>query len=539
MLNESLININNLIQKVLEENRKNKNDRNIKNIQDNEINENKHIISSHSPNNNYYSNVHIKNITNIKGLTSNITNKKNKYNYSEDENNNNYTDNENEKNKIIIEKNKENFLEKKINSHNIYSSNKVYINEIGLNKIGTKKIKIDRSRRIAQKRRENLSLKNNIKNTKSLYDEENKSRYNTTDVNNLKNKNKENSKSTNELFNKSNKTIIINKSKNRTYLEKSLKDLNNYNSGHNKNNKNIIINKNNNFISSSIKRKSFPKLKKNYSKNKIKSISRNTTNTINVKPNKEKLIFEALSKKEKSFYILSNSPILRLSERILFGRSTKNLQKFHKMSQILEKNKTFLKDKIKELYEKIDECDKKINVAFNPSKTAEINFNFILSKDEDELKQFILFSQNEADRKEYYLYNKILYSLFDEDYENVQLNKLNDNLYTILNKKGFKNIKDYLYYMFFKNKENIDIIQKINNINNILENTNYFPKNSFQIKFCRFGLFTSFLINEIIIYGNNIKNLVDLKIKTKELIDVIQQKLDLYNNRMTNINIAK
>jgi poly(A) polymerase Pap1 len=69
-------------------------------------------------------------------------------------------------------------------------------------------------------------------------------------------------------------------------------------------------------------------------------------------------------------------------------------------------------------------------------------------------------------------------------------------------------------------------------------------------------LFTSFLINEIICYGNNIdipwynkciwiiidfkykgvKNIIDLKIKTKEFIDVIKQKLDLYKNR-TNINV--
>ena len=91
-----------------------------------------------------------------------------------------------------------------------------------------------------------------------------------------------------------------------------------------------------------------------------------------------------------------------------------------------------------------------------------------------------------------------------------------------------------MYYIYFKNKENINIIQKINHINKILEDTNYFFNNNFQIKFCRFALFTSFLIGEIINYGNNIKNIVDLKIKTKELIDVIQQKLESYNTRIIN-----
>ena len=52
------------------------------------------------------------------------------------------------------------------------------------------------------------------------------------------------------------------------------------------------------------------------------------------------------------------------------------------------------------------------------------------------------------------------------------------------------------------------------------------------MKFCRFVLFTSFLINEIIHYGTNIKNIINLKIKTKELIDVIKEKLDLYDKKV-------
>ena len=527
MLNESLINIiNNLIQKVLEENRKNRNEKTIKN---NEIGEDKNIVST-SPNNNYYSNVHIKNITNIKGLTSNNISKNTGYNSNESEN----IDSQNKKIKgdgVINEKNKNELnVEKKINSHNINSSNKVYNNEIGFKKLGTKNIKRNNSRKSSQKKRKNLSLKNYIKNTKYLYEQDNKNRNNTTDINNMKNQNRENSKSTKEIIslNKNTKTFIANRNKNRSYTEKNLKDIKTFSTSYTKKTRNIIINKNNTFLNSNIKRKSFNKRKINSSKAKNKTAK----NTINIKPNTENKSLENLSPKEKSYYILSTSPILRLNERILFGRSTKNLQKLQKISEILEKNKIYLKDKMKELNEKIEECDKKINVVFNASKTAEINFNFILSKDEDELKQFILLSQNEADKKEYYIYTKILYALFDENYENVQLNKLNDNLYVLLKKKGFLNIKDSLYYIFFKNKENINIIQKINNINKILEDTNYFYSNNFQIKFCRFALFTSFLIGEIINYGNNIKNIVDLKIKTKELIDVIQQKLDLYNNRI-------
>ena len=44
-----------------------------------------------------------------------------------------------------------------------------------------------------------------------------------------------------------------------------------------------------------------------------------------------------------------------------------------------------------------------------------------------------------------------------------------------------------------------------------------------------FALFTSFLVREIVKYGNEIKNMIELKIKTKEFIDVINNKLKLYN----------
>ena len=171
-------------------------------------------------------------------------------------------------------------------------------------------------------------------------------------------------------------------------------------------------------------------------------------------------------------------------------------------------------------------------------KIAEINFNFILSKDEEELKHFILFSDNEADKKEYYIYIKLIYILFDVDYEKIELNKLNENIYAFLNRKGFKNIKDYLYHLYFKNKNNINIISKINKINNVFGDNIYLSTQN-QFKFCRFALFTSFLINEIISYGNNIKNIIDLKIKTKEFIDVFKQKLNLYYNKISIINKTK
>ena len=538
ILNESLININNLIQKLLEENKKNKNkeynrpeeeNENIDERQNN-INNNK-INTSQNINSAYHPNFHIKNTTNIKGLyLNNIHNSTNSYDFNDYRDRNNILTEYNK----IKSKNNEIFNLRKNQNENLMAKkdNKIYKNELN-----SKKSKVDRNKKNSKKKLENLSIKNYIKKAKNLFDDEkiNKIKNNSMSLNHLEIKSDDPNKAfkdtRNDFNRKLNNFIYMN---NRSYTEKTLKNITAFSSATRKKTRNLIINSNN-FINSNIKRKSFHKPKKTTSKPKP---NKPTTNNItNINPTNTNKSIE-LSGKEKSYYILSNSPILRLKERLFFGRSTQKLRGLQNISEILNKNEIFLKDKIKELNEKINECDKKINISFNASKTAEINFNFILSKDEDELKQFSLFSDNESDKKEYMIYMKLIYILFDENYENVEIKKLNDNLYLCINKKGYKNIKDYLYYLYFKNKENLNIIHKINKINTLLGDVSFYSKKCFQFKFCRFALFTSFLINEVINYGNNIKNIIDLKIKTKEFIKVIKQKLDLYKNRI-NQNVNK
>ena len=522
----------------MEENKKNKNkeynrpeeeNENIDERQNN-INNNK-INTSQNINSAYHPNFHIKNTTNIKGLyLNNIHNSTNSYDFNDYRDRNNILTEYNK----IKSKNNEIFNLRKNQNENLMAKkdNKIYKNELN-----SKKSKVDRNKKNSKKKLENLSIKNYIKKAKNLFDDEkiNKIKNNSMSLNHLEIKSDDHNKAfkdtRNDFNRKLNNFIYM---KNRSYTEKTLKNITAFSSATHKKTRNLIINSNN-FINSNIKRKSFHKPKKTTSKPKPNKPTIN--NITNINPTNTNKSIE-LSGKEKSYYILSNSPILRLKERLFFGRSTQKLRGLQNISEILNKNEIFLKDKIKELNEKINECDKKINISFNVSKTAEINFNFILSKDEDELKQFSLFSDNESDKKEYMIYMKLIYILFDENYENVEIKKLNDNLYLCINKKGYKNIKDYLYYLYFKNKENLNIIHKINKINTLLGDVSFYSKKCFQFKFCRFALFTSFLINEVINYGNNIKNIIDLKIKTKEFIKVIKQKLDLYKNRI-NQNVNK
>ena len=544
VFNESLININNIIQKIIEENRKNKNKDNNKSEEENSYknkDENNKIISTYKDNN-FQPNVHIKNTTNIKGVyLNNIQSDTNSYDFNDYRDKNIYDIERNKNKETLIEKN---LTEKKNVKKDNNKNNKVNKKELSSNKFSKTKITINKSRKNSRLKKENLSIKNYIKKTKTLFDDEKLNKENKSmKLSTEEIKDEVNHTNANELTSENIKPNIL-YMKNRSYTEKNLKNVNLFSSGNRKKTRNLIIN-NNNFFNSNIKRKSFHKNKKNNSKNKNNTKNTNTNNNIiynkvnKIKPenknNAENKTLE-LSKKEKSYFILSNSPILRLKERLLFGRSTPHLRNKQSIADILSKNQIFLKDKITELNEKISECDTKINIVFNPSKTAEINFNFILSKDEEDLKNFFLLSENEDDKKEYSIYIKMIYILFDENYENIELKKLNQNLYMCLNKKGFKNIKDYLYHIYFKNKEKINIISKINKINSLIGDTATLSQNNFQFKFGRFALFTSFLISEVIRYGINIKNFVDLKIKTKEFIDVIKQKIDLYNSRTGNIN---
>ena len=52
-----------------------------------------------------------------------------------------------------------------------------------------------------------------------------------------------------------------------------------------------------------------------------------------------------------------------------------------------------------------------------------------------------------------------------------------------------------------------------------------------SLKICKFISFTLYLIKEIVKFGNNIKSSIELKIKAKNLIDIINKKLSKYHSK--------
>ena len=251
-----------------------------------------------------------------------------------------------------------------------------------------------------------------------------------------------------------------------------------------------------------------------------------------------------LNSRECSYYILSKSPILRFCERMIFSRSTSNLRNMLPKEKIFDENKQILENKILELRRKINLCNKILDTPFTASKTAEITLNFITSIQELEFKDFPISMANEEEKKYYNTYIRILYYLLNEEIEkgNEELDKvkidktviLRKRLYFILDNKGYKSIKDYLYNLYIKKNENIREIPKINEINALVGKDNKILEIQSSLKISKFISFSMYIIKEIIKFGNDIKNTYELKIKAKNVIDIISKKFYKYNEEINN-----
>ena len=258
-----------------------------------------------------------------------------------------------------------------------------------------------------------------------------------------------------------------------------------------------------------------------------------------------------LSNKEKACYILANSPILPMSSQIIFSRSSENIKKLTSTKNILKNYESYLNKKIKDYEDKINLYNKQITSVFTTTKIAEITLNFITKENEVEFNDIynnLIHNNNKSDYFYIYYksYIKIIYYIINESFEEVNSdgviseigeNKLLINLYTILNKKGYKNIKDYLYFLYIsnKNKEKVNyFMQNIDKINNIINNDAPKLLNFYEsFKMCKFIQFSYFLIKEIIEFGNNTKNIIKLELETKDFVEQLKNNLVKFKSKFS------
>ena len=114
------------------------------------------------------------------------------------------------------------------------------------------------------------------------------------------------------------------------------------------------------------------------------------------------------------------------------------------------------------------------------------------------------------------------------DQNNMIIN-LRQNLYVKINAKGFKSLRDYLYNVFITKKDYIKEIPKIAEINYLVSQVNNLFEIHNSLKICKFISFTMYLVEEIVKFGNNIKSSVELKVKAKNMVDIINRKLKKYD----------
>ena len=239
-----------------------------------------------------------------------------------------------------------------------------------------------------------------------------------------------------------------------------------------------------------------------------------------------------LSQKEKSYLILSYSKCLRLCERMIFARSTSKLRQSISKKDILDTNRIYLNEKLKELENKIENCNDKLKNKFNASKTAEMTLNFITSNIENEFKLNLFQNLYDENDKIYcYNYVKLLYILLDEDYAQIENENLIKQLYQKISNKGYTNIKDYLYFIYIKHLKENKTIENIDKINDILTTVPDLLSFKNSIKYDRFFSYTIYLLKEIVDFSNGVIDTIKLKRDCINFIDIINNKINLYNEK--------
>ena len=210
---------------------------------------------------------------------------------------------------------------------------------------------------------------------------------------------------------------------------------------------------------------------------------------------------------------------------MIFSRATENVRELIPIKDLLILNELFLKEKIQQNKLNLIIYNKKIESPFIPSKTADISINIIKKEDEKTFKDLMNNEQNlsENEKKYYHIYICLLYILLGEKIEGIDFENINANiLFDRLNKKGYENMKDYLYLNFIK--QNSAILKDVKSMKIFEELYKVLLEQSKKIEIIKrykFYNFSYILIKEIYEYVNNISQLITIKNKTKADLDIL------------------
>ena len=491
--------------------------------------------------------------------------------------NNKYSRNSNNSNALLVNKNSAHLMDSKdskIFGHNFKNSlirlnkkdndkNNIYyennIREMNSNlisrKIGLLNIAIKKSKytllnnskeqsRSRDKKKKQFMFSDNKETNNNKLPNNSKKKSNTTNSSNIINKHINSSDIRNQKsyshintkeykdINNKNKTLN-NRNFSTIHISKKNDELIQIKDNSKKNNEELfpsisILDKNSNNFKKKVKNKTvnFNMVSNDNNNNKDKEMDK-----CKDKDKDKKKELSSLSGKEKSYYILSQSPILSLNERIIFSRTTPKIRSLISIKDILESNQLLIKDKLKELEQKKAKYNKVIDMPFNPSKIAIISLNLILKDDEDEFKNAISISEDILDDNEkhyYIIYIKLLIILFNEEslFKNIDNIDIN-NIYEKLAEKGYSSFKDYLYELFILKKFKKDLFneKKIDKYIELFEELPDLIKYEGDIKHYRFISFSYFILYEANNYFVKLKEFIQLINRTNHHIDYLKKKI--------------
>ena len=408
----------------------------------------------------------------------------------------------------------------KQNNLNIFEQNKSLLKTQGFSKSNEKRknkfLFSDTKESLLRKRLENSKSNKNAnskeeKKYKQIYYQKNNNDKFNKQINDTNSKNKDEINTKNHSMNNINKKILPSININDKNINKNPSKLNK----NNNNNKNNECNKSNISINSNT-------INNENSKS-------NTSNNNNRDNTNNEIQINSLNVKEKACYFLAQSKILRLCERIIFSRANDKISNLISIKDILKSNEIFMKNKIKELEEKIINYNKIIDNPFSPSKTAIISLNLIMKEDEDDFKNFSSnnYLYEDEENNYYYIYIELFFILLDD--QNCEKNDIN-LLYEKLNEKGFISLKDYLYQFFVLQKYKKELFNenKIYKFNELFEQLPNLIKYEGEIKNNKFICFSYFILYEANNYWLNYKEYIQLKNKTQHYIDSLKKKILKY-----------
>jgi hypothetical protein len=123
--------------------------------------------------------------------------------------------------------------------------------------------------------------------------------------------------------------------------------------------------------------------------------------------------------------------------------------------------------------------------------------------------------------------------------ENVEREKMKLLMYDEVHKRGFSGIKDCLYQCFISNSINISrsmalVGENYNKISSLIQKNPEILKYNRSVRMCKFTCYSFYLIKEVLSFADKMDDAKKLKIKVRNLLNLVNRKYEIYQSSYKN-----